>query len=394
MDDGTRIAEDVEAFLRAARAKDTAKCAECLKNKPSLINSVEAGGFAALHFAAFNGDVDTMRMLLEFQPNLELKNYDGNTPLIMAAKGRQHATIKMLVDAGADVNFRTSTGGTAAHFAASMGYVDTVRYLVQLGADVMHENCETGTLLHWAAHSGDTDCIGAMLYEFKIPVDVKDAHGGTALFTALFMKKVEAVKFLLEHGADPQMTIEGDKSTPLHIAVEHANAECVKLLLCHGASPQAVNAHNETPLSLAKKSENSSMLKELSKPVLSEERRKEEAVRFKTQGNKVFEEGENVKAEKFYTLAIRMDSRNHVFFSNRAAAYFNQRHYKEAYWDSARCVALAPTWPKGFFRKAATELAMKRIDEALQTCEQGLRLDAKNKDLLAIKEEARRQRSK
>ncbi|KEG14357.1 putative ankyrin repeat family protein [Trypanosoma grayi] len=393
MDDGTRISEEVEVFLRAARAKDTTKCADFLKQNHSLINSVEAGGFSALHFAAFNGDLDMINMLLEFRPNLELKNYDGNTPLIMAAKMRQHKAIKLLVDAGADVNFRTPTGGTAAHFSASMGHVDTVRYLVELGADIMHENCETGTLLHWAAHSGDADCIGAMLYEFKIAIDAKDAHGGTALFTALYMKQVEAAEFLLEHGADPQLLVEGDHSTPLHIAVEHANTECVKLLLSFGANPHAANKSGDTPVSLAEKSKNEAMLKELLKPVLSEAKRKEEAARFKAQGNKVFEAGENVKAAKFYTLAVHMDNKNHVFFSNRAAAYFNQRYYKGAYWDAQRCIALAPEWPKGYFRKAATELAMKRTEEALKTCEQGLRLDPKNSDLLTTKEEARRRRN-
>ncbi|KAH9597075.1 Ankyrin repeat-containing domain [Trypanosoma melophagium] len=392
MDDGTRISQEVEEFLRAARGKDTVKCAEVLKQKPDLINSVEAGGFAALHFAAFNGDLDMIRMLLEYHPDLELRNYDGNTPLIMAAKGHQNEAIRLLVDAGADVNFRTPTGGTAAHFAASMGYVDTVRLLVELGADVLHLNCETGTVLHWAAHSGDLNCIGAMIYEFKIPIDIKDVHGGTALFTALFMKKVEAVEFLLEHGADPQAVIEGDLSTPLHIAVEHANTECVKLLLSFGANPNVANKSGETPVMLTEKSGNDSALKELQKPLLTEEKRKEEAARYKAQGNKVFESGENVKAAKFYTLAIHMDNKNHVYFSNRAAAYFNQRNYMGSYWDAQRCLALAPEWPKGYFRKAATELAMKKIDESLQTCDQGLRLDPKNKDLLTTKEEARRRR--
>ncbi|CBH17435.1 hypothetical protein, conserved [Trypanosoma brucei gambiense DAL972] len=390
MDNGKRIAEDVEVFLRAARAKDVLKCSEMLKQKPSLIDSVEAGGFSALHFAAFNGDLDMLYMLLEYKPTLSLKNYDGNTPLIMAAKVRQHEAIKVLVDAGADVNFRTPTGGTAAHFAASMGHVDTVRYLVGLGADVMHVDCETGSLLHWAAHSGDVDCLGAMIYEFRVPIDIKDSNGGSPLFTALFMKKVEAVEFLLEHGADPHTVVEGDLSTPLHIAVEHSNTECVKLLLSYGANPNSKNKSGDTPVAIAEREKKQSALKELLKLPVSEEKRKEEANRFKMQGNKVFEDGENVKAAKYYTLAIRMDNTNHVFFSNRAAAYFNQRHYSGAYWDSLRCITLAPQWAKGYFRKAATELAMKKRDEALRTCEEGLCLDPQNKDLLTIREETRR----
>jgi ankyrin repeat protein len=387
MDDGTRITEEVEKFLRAARSSDAAVCAEMLAANPRLINCVEAGGFCALHFSAFNGDIPLMKLLFRFHPDLQLTNYDGNTPMMMAAKGHQIESIKLLANAGADVNFQTSSGATAAHFAASMGYVDVVRCLISLGAKAVHDRFPAGSLLHWAAHSGDVACIAAMLYDFNIPVDIKDSHGGTALFTALFMKKGEVVQFLLEHGANPNTTIEGDLSAPLHIAVEHGNVDDVKILLAFGANTQATNSDGESPVALAEKGSKSAALRELLKPTPSKEKRLEDAARFKAHGNRVYQDGEWHKAAKFYSLAIQNEPLNHLYFSNRAACYFSQKYYLGAWADSCRCIVLSPGWAKGYFRKAATLHAMKESQKAVEVLEEGLKLDSKNDDLLTLREE-------
>lgn len=394
MDDGTRISEEVEKFLRAARSRDVADCSRMLKDKPELVNSVEAGGYSALHFAAFNGDVEMLQLLLEHKADLNAENFDGNTPLVMAVKGNQRESIRMLVNAGADVNHESDSGSTAAHYAASMAYLDCLRLLVELGAKTIYAESEAGTLLHWACHSGDVNCVGAVIYEFKVPVNAVDKHGGSALFTALFMKKVEVVEFLVEHGAAVNVAIAADGTTPLHIAVEHANAECVRLLYSCGADADAKNNEGVSPRDLAKTVSNSNAGKELEKPQVPKKKRADEAARFKNQGNKVFQQGENVKAAKFYTLAIHLDCTNHVYFSNRAACYFNQQFYMGAYWDSLRCISLDPNWPKGYLRKAATELALKRYTDALTTASQGLKLDPSNKDLQQVKDEAFKQLKK
>lgn len=394
MDDGTRISEDVEKFLRAARSRDVADCSRMVKEKPELANAVEAGGFAALHFAAFNGDMEMIRLLLEHKADANIENMDGNTPLVMAVKGRQLEAIRVLVNAGADVNKESDSGSTAAHYAASMAYLDCLRLLVELGAKTIYAESEAGTLLHWACHSGDVNCVGAVIYDLKVPIDAVDKHGGTALFTALFMKKAETVEFLVEHGASVNVAVAGDGSTPLHIAVEHANSECVRLLCSCGANPKAKNNDGKTPLELAQASNNTSAAKELEKTQVPAEKRADEAARFKNQGNKVFQQGENVKAAKFYTLAIHLDPTNHVYYSNRAACYFNQHFYTGAYWDALRCIALNASWPKGYLRKAATELALKKYSDALTTASQGLKLEPASKDLQQVKDEAFKQLKK
>lgn len=82
-----------------------------------------------MHFAAFNGDVNMLHMLLSHHPIVDLVNYDENTPLVMAVKGHQLEAMNILIAAGADVNKSSLTGATAAHHAAAMGFVDCIRLL-------------------------------------------------------------------------------------------------------------------------------------------------------------------------------------------------------------------------------------------------------------------------
>ncbi|CCW62466.1 unnamed protein product [Phytomonas sp. EM1] len=388
MEDAVRIAPEIEEFLRAVRAKEVEHCKNLLKQNPSLLNSVEAGGYSALHFAAFNGDAPMIKMLLEHKPEIDLENFDGNAPLVMAVRGQQLESIRLLVNAGADVNKESSSGSTAIHYAASMGYLKCIQLLVELGSKTVFEGNESGSLLHWACHSGNIDCIGTMLYVYNIPVDITDSHGGTPLFTAIFMKQFGSVEFLLEHGANPNIVIPEDGTTPLHIAVEHSSIGYIRLLLDCGANPLAKNKDNETPIDVATRTKKTDLLKDLNKPQISAEKRVEEAARYKNHGNKFFTQGEYVKATKFYTLAIHLDNKNATYFSNRAVSYFNQKAYESAYWDSIRCVQLNPSWPRGYVRKGATELALKKYADVITTANMGLSFDKDNNDLLNMREEA------
>lgn len=393
MDDGTRISPEVEKFLRSAKSQDLNGCEQQLAQNPSLLNAAEAGGYTALHFAAFNGDLQLIQLLLSKKASLDVENFDGNTPLVMAVKGHQLQAIRELVKGGANINKATSIGSTAIHHAASMGYIDCMRLLKELGANIVFEKTEAGSLLHWASHSGSIPCVGTVLYDFKIPVNSVDKHGGTALMVAIHVQKLDVAAFLLENGADPNIAIPEDGTTPLHVAVEMGSLDAVKLLCSCGANPQAKNKAGETPLSLAQATGKPTTISELSKPIKPQEARKEEATKMKNLGNKVFQNGENVKAAKFYSLAIHLDNTNHVFFSNRAACYFNQRLLEQAYFDAVRCIELDPKFLRGYIRKSATCLALELYDEAMDAASAGLKLDSSNAELIHMREEAYKHRS-
>jgi hypothetical protein len=57
------------------------------------------------------------------------------------------------------------------------------------------------------------------------------------------------VRFLLEHGADPNVQ-DKDGGTPLHFAVEGCHVDVARLLLDYGADPTIRDNKGRTPLDI------------------------------------------------------------------------------------------------------------------------------------------------
>lgn len=110
----------------------------------------------------------------------------------------------------------------------------------------------------------------------------------------------------------------------------------------------------------------------------------DQANAFKERGNEAFKKGENSAAIELYTSAIELDPDNHIYYSNRSAAYLATGDAKsKALKDAEMCLTLKPQWVKGYIRKGAAEHALTRFEAAKQTYYKGLDIDPDNSTLLA-----------
>ena len=57
-----------------------------------------------LHKAAINGDIATLRLLLEQGESTDSKNKDGKSPLMLASYRCQLEAVRLLLQYGSDVN--------------------------------------------------------------------------------------------------------------------------------------------------------------------------------------------------------------------------------------------------------------------------------------------------
>lgn len=105
--------------------------------------------------------------------------------------------------------------------AAALGDVDAIERHLDAGAEIDGTFVEEGT----------------------------PGSGGTALHIAVLADQTEAVRFLIEKGADVNVRAKNQKeNAPLHWAVVYGRAEAVDLLVQHGADVKAKDAEGETPL--------------------------------------------------------------------------------------------------------------------------------------------------
>ncbi|XP_048761478.2 uncharacterized protein LOC125670390 isoform X2 [Ostrea edulis] len=76
---------------------------------------------------------------------------DGSTPLIKAAKNRNHVVQKLLLQNGADVTEKNALGLTALHYTAAAGDTETLKLLLAYQSPVDVKDAEGCTPLHYAA---------------------------------------------------------------------------------------------------------------------------------------------------------------------------------------------------------------------------------------------------
>ena len=94
---------------------------------------------------------------------------------------------------------------------------------------------------------------------------------------------------------------------------------------------------------------------------------------FKDKGNAALKAGKISEAIENYTKAINLDGANHVYFSNRSAAYLQKGDAHNALEDANSCIGLAgDTFPKGYSRKGAALHALKRYNDAIAAYDEGI----------------------
>nr|XP_051229965.1 uncharacterized protein LOC127347858 [Lolium perenne] len=100
-----------------------------------------------------------------------------------------------------------------------------------------------------AARLGRVDVCRCMVEELGFDINAGSKIGVTALSAAALDGKMDAVRYLLDHGADPNKKDDAG-SVPLHCAAKFGHDEAASLLLSRGASVDIAYFHG-TPLHIA-----------------------------------------------------------------------------------------------------------------------------------------------
>ena len=184
---------------------------------------------------------------------------NGFTPLLFATRVGDLASVKLLVGAGADVNDAAADGLSALTLATLRAHVDIAKFLLEKGADPNAAGAGY-TALHWASGSWET--------ELTVTSITPDREGEEWLTVAgLRERRLELVRALLAHGADPNARIrrtppragssknpslpELEGATPFLVAAVAGAVDVMRELANHGADPRMTTFAHGTPLMAA-----------------------------------------------------------------------------------------------------------------------------------------------
>jgi ankyrin repeat protein len=115
-----------ESALMMAALKGHLDIAARLIQKGADVNKT---GWAPLHYAASNGHLAIMRLLLDNHAYIDAESPNGTTPLMMAALYGTAAAVKLLLEAGADPLLKNQQGLTAINFAQRASRAEAVEII-------------------------------------------------------------------------------------------------------------------------------------------------------------------------------------------------------------------------------------------------------------------------
>ncbi|TGZ70468.1 hypothetical protein CRM22_003182 [Opisthorchis felineus] len=204
-----------------------------------------------LHFAASSGNLETVKLLIQYRATIDVMDKFGITPLMWSVYNNHKKVSIYLLDNGAKYTKLTKQGQTIIHFVAEANAIGILKYLYQkyhiLKIDEPDHTGLTPFLV--AAHRGNQTLM-EVFYKQRCNVLQKDRRGRSALHLAAWKGHMGVMAYLLKMSQMLELIndLDSQGKSPLHYATDLNQQEIVRLLLVAGANPDITSETKDTPL--------------------------------------------------------------------------------------------------------------------------------------------------
>jgi len=266
----------------------------------NLVNS-SGKSIALLNHFTFSNELEFMDILLDHNANINIRDNDGNTPLMVACAFRRTEQINFLLKRGASPNDLDKEGMSALnflcydkeldfkkseinitnsnnhvnltkllvqketslsqtinkdfkftplHLACYNNNLEMIKYLIDREININAPDCYLNTAFIILCKNGYSNIIKELLeMKYDIYLNAQNALGKTGIHYACENQDIFTIKLLLKAKVNLGLT-DNEGNNPLHIACALNNTEIIDLLLNHiisefnGGSPLSTQCNS------------------------------------------------------------------------------------------------------------------------------------------------------
>ena len=184
--------------------------------------------------------------LVEKGVNLDARNGEGKTPLMVALEMEQQQKAEKLIEAGVELNISDTDGNTPLLLSLRQMPESTAEIILKEGADPAMKDNNGYTPLMEAARSEYAE-IAMKIAMMGVPVDPVNSNGRSALYYALCSGLDELAIKLMKMGA-PASLDENANYSMLMMALKYTSEETSRYLIQKGTLLNGCTAKGWTPL--------------------------------------------------------------------------------------------------------------------------------------------------
>lgn len=175
------------------------------------LNAIE-NGKTPLCWAVLNGQIGSVRILVEKGANIDKKDDNGLTPLAIASKRGDTTIVKFLIENGADIELADANGYTPLIWASREGHPETIKMLLGKGAKIETADFNGNTALMHSVRCGRYISCKTLI-EMGADINAQNNIGQTALMLSSWNVEARITKLLIKNDADTEKTdIYGKKA--------------------------------------------------------------------------------------------------------------------------------------------------------------------------------------
>ena len=233
---------------------------KCLTSQINTTSTTNKGN-TVLHESCINPDEGVLQYVVKYyEHDANITNHDGDLPLHIACRLKSIKKISSLIDKTPNINILNNHGNTPIHeiYASDLDSENhSSRYrrhsdrqqilslFLKKNIDFTLKGACGQTLLHCICKNGSEGELKMVLTSVstKLSSSIPDDCGNTALHLACQADAFELVNLLLSSAKVDLVLKNNEGQTPIMLATNH---EIIKYLIEHGADPQPLYEMHQT----------------------------------------------------------------------------------------------------------------------------------------------------